>query len=305
MAVARALAAAAVLAAVRALLVRSVPAPLPGTAVLPEDEPELVALVAEVRARLGVSTPVLLRATPDVEAGLVVARLRGRRVALLLLGVPLLRRLPALELAAVVAHELGHRGAAVGRGTALLLQARDRLAASASPRIGLRGRTAASLLAATRVRAWHAELAADRLAAHALGAGALRAALESTSTLAVAFSPAREATGEGSRGGPAAGGDPYSRLDAALDDPERHRLLRRRARAADRAPADALSGHPPVRDRLRACSDTAGAPGWPPGWLLEIDAHRPVPLRTLPRLTAAATLTLREDARARGGGHEA
>lgn len=282
------------------LATRSVPGPLPGVAVLPDEEPHLTGVIAQTARLSGVHAPLLVRTAPDVEAGLVVMRARGRRVTLVILGVPLVRGLPAVQLAAVVAHELAHRGLALDRRTAALMGARDGMVTALRGWGPRRARVAVTLLRATRRRAWTAELAADRRAAEVMGPDAMCGALTGTSLLGAAS----EQYGDG------AAGRRYETLDAVVAHPLTRARLIAQSLAVEALDPGPASCHPPVPRRVEALGGTPGTGGaagtgtsgravWPQGWPRSgpaaVPAHLPVPLRNPERLVAAAVTMAEED----------
>ncbi|MEU2615716.1 M48 family metalloprotease [Micromonospora sp. NPDC007271] len=241
----------------------------PGHPIRPADEPELAALVRQVAERLGFRAPLLVRVTPQPDAGTVLARASGARTCVLLLGLPLLRRLTAAELAAVVAHEIAHQQRNRDRRTSLLLGARESLVESLDHRFRAPAAVAERLLRASQARSWSAELAGDADAAAVAGTAAVRRALAQLGPMSAAFHLLGEewAAVLGEDG--AYPDDLYEALDAALGDPH---VARRMAAAAERDEVDpmAAASHPPPAIRLAALPEHPGF-----GW----DDSRPVALR--------------------------
>lgn len=100
-----------------ALFLRMRPGPPEGVEVTADDEPDLFALIEEVRARLDGPRPHHVILTDQFNAGIMqLARFGplGTR-HYLMIGLPLLARFPVDELRAILAHEFAHLAAGHGR----------------------------------------------------------------------------------------------------------------------------------------------------------------------------------------------
>ncbi|MER5599501.1 M48 family metalloprotease [Streptomyces sp. NPDC002265] len=228
---------------------------LPGRAVRPEDEPELVALVQDVAERVGFREPLLVRIVPDVDASMGPAKVGGVRTYVLLLGLPLLRMLTDAQLASVVAHELAHVHHARDRRMSALRFARGCLAERMDGRLRPLGPPAAPLLRATQPRMWQAETAADADAVRVAGTAATAGALRRTGIIHAAFeglgadwvlSAAEEETYPE---------DLYAALESALAEPlvaDRSVLSVTSEEEMAAASPYAVEDHPPLGHRIAA-----------------------------------------------------
>lgn len=165
---------------------RHLPA-IEGRLLWPADDPELVAFVRAVAARVGFSAPLTVRVLPVPDAALAPSRVGGHRGFVLGLGWPFLRLLPPDQLAAVIAHELAHHQHISLRRTELMLRGRGRLVEAMSGRFFRPSFLARPLLAATQPTAWAQEFAADADAAAAVGTQSCADALEHTELILMAF----------------------------------------------------------------------------------------------------------------------
>ncbi|BDG05411.1 M48 family metallopeptidase [Anaeromyxobacter oryzae] len=166
----------------------------PGPEVLPADQPELLALIRRVAARLGTSMPRHVYLVPDVNA--YVAEVGGflgfgaRRVVGVGLGLLAVQTVSQLE--GTLAHELGHHAGGDTRlgglayrtraAIARVVESLDRTWISAPFRLYF-----VLYLRVTQGLSRQQELAADRCGAAVAGAAAQIAALERASRSGVLF----------------------------------------------------------------------------------------------------------------------
>ncbi|HEY8721734.1 M48 family metalloprotease [Pengzhenrongella sp.] len=234
---------------------------LPGRGILPDDEPQLAALVRDVAERLELRVPILVRVIPTPDAVLAPTKVAGVRVLVLLLGLPLLRRLTVAQLAAVVAHELAHEPH-LERRTSWLGRARAALVESLDRRIHVPAALAGPLLRATQQQSWQLETSADLVAANVAGTAATRGALEQIASLDVVFSNLGELWALTLAEAGEYPDDLFDAIETALADP----FVARQA-AADRILETpdpfALESHPPLLIRLAAVPERSRGP-WDP-----------------------------------------
>ncbi|MGW2821700.1 M48 family metalloprotease [Streptomyces sp. NPDC001443] len=228
---------------------------LPGRAVRPEDEPELVALVQDVAERVGFREPLLVRIVPDVDASMGPAKVGGVRTYVLLLGLPLLRMLTDAQLASVVAHELAHVHHARDRRTNALRFARACLADRTDSRFRPFGPLAAPLLRATQPRMWRAETAADADAVRVAGTAATAEALRRTGMIHAAFEGLGSDWVLSAEEEDTYPEDLYPALESALAEPlvaERSVLSVTSEEEMAAASPYAVEDHPPLDHRIAA-----------------------------------------------------
>ncbi|MFD7872521.1 M48 family metalloprotease [Streptomyces sp. NPDC059766] len=228
---------------------------LPGRAVRPEDEPELVALVQDVAERVGFREPLLVRIVPDVDASMGPAKVDGVRTYVLLLGLPLLRMLTDAQLASVVAHELAHVHHARDRRMSALRFARDCLAERMDGRFRPLGPPAAPLLRATQPQMWQAETAADADAVRVAGTAATTEALRRTGIIHAAFEGLGADWVLSAAGEETYPEDLYAALESALAEPlvaDRSVLSATSEEELAAASPYAVEDHPPLGHRIAA-----------------------------------------------------
>ncbi|MFF9124996.1 M48 family metalloprotease [Streptomyces sp. NPDC014889] len=232
------------------------PEALPGRAVLPDDEPELAALVRDMAERTGFAAPLLVRILPEPTVVTGRVRVAGGHAYALLLGLPLVRALPATQLAAVIAHELAHRRHFDDRRSRALLAARAAVAERLEGRLRPLAPLATPLLRATQPWSWHEELAADAEAARVVGGAAVREAVERVAVIESAFHGLAQDWAEDLAEDGTYPVDLYEAFDLALQDP----LVRDRAAREDAEDealdAYAIATHPPSSVRTAALPDT-------------------------------------------------